>query len=137
MMAEILLFQRLKKYTGAWMDQPDDWVWTTPALDPQGFGLFWRDNVGLANLLWLALDMERPPDRPYNMRYHPLCTALILQGPKVDLDGLPIHHQAEALTLAQFRNLCESEILRSEATQKSWLVQLAQLANRRLAHAHA
>lgn len=124
-------------HRGPWMSYPDNWVWTTPARQPQGFGLHWRDNVGLANLLWLALDMERPPAAPYNMRYHQLCMLFVVHGAKMELDGLPIFSQAEALTLAQFRNLCLSSHFAAPAPVHNIAPLLVTLANRRLEHAHA
>ena len=132
MNAEILFLQCAKGHTAAWMPDPDDWVWTTPAHQPQGFGLNWRDNVGMANLLWLALDMERPPSRNYNMRYHKLCMLLVEGGHSMQLAGLSVFDQAGSLTLAQFRNLCYTP--GPADTQIAPL--LAILANGRLAHAY-
>lgn len=141
MSAEILLFKRLNNHHGTWMPRIDDWIWTKPSREPQGFGLDWRiveNGVGRANLLWLALDMERPPDRPYDWRYHNLCVLLITAGPKMELGGLPLFSQAEALTLAQFRNLCDSAHFSVPApyTNNNIALLLVQLANRRLEHAH-
>jgi hypothetical protein len=53
-----------------WMPEPDSWVWRRPCGMIQGFGLTWRERVGLANLQWLALDMRRPPQVPFEARNH-------------------------------------------------------------------
>lgn len=136
MSAETLLFQRLEAHNCCWMEHPDDWMWTKPSGEPQGFGLGWRYSVGHANLLWLALDMARPPDRPYDWRYHQLCVMLVVQGSKMELGGLPIFSQAEALTLAQFRDLCETGRFVAPAPITSIAPLLSKLATRRLEHAH-
>ena len=129
----IALFGR---HRGVWMERPDDWVWSTPDGQPQGFGLFWRQNVGLANLLWLALDMLRPPNTPYNWRYHELCALLVIHGAQMELDGLPLLSQVEALTVAQFRNLCETANFAAPAPVPNISKLLVLLANRRINHAH-
>lgn len=129
MSAEILLFNRLKNHTGAWMARPGDWVWTAPGGQPQGFGLNWRDNVGRANLLWLAMDMDTPPSRQYNLRFHQLCMLILTHGEKMGLAGLPLFDQAGTLTLAQFRNVCQEH-------NESIYPLLVLLANRRMEHAH-
>lgn len=136
MTAETLLFKQLEGYRSTWMARPDDWVWTTPARHPQSFGPAWRLAVGLANLLWLALDMDRPPDHPYDLRDHPLCTLLIMYGTKMELGGLPIFSQSEALTLVQFSNLCGTERFTAPAPIPDITRRLAVCANRRLKHAH-
>jgi hypothetical protein len=46
--------------TPFWFGEPSDWVWVTPDGFTQGFALI-REQVGLVNLLWLALDMTEPP----------------------------------------------------------------------------
>ncbi len=136
MTAEILLFQNWKTHKGVWMKAPGDWVWTSTDGQPQGFGLFWRQNTGLANLLWLALDMDQAPSARYNWRHHQLCAMLVVHGPKMVLDGLPLFSQAEALTLAQFRNLCEPAKFSTPYPIPNIAVLLVMLANKRLEHAH-
>lgn len=61
-----------------WMPNPDSWVWPLAEGHPpsQGWGRTWRSNPGLANLLWLLLDMGRPP-RFYNVRANLDYTSLI------------------------------------------------------------
>lgn len=131
MSAELLFLSQIRRHTSAWMTDPDDWVWTTPEMNPQGFGRCWRDDVGRANLLWLALNMDTPPSRPYNMRYHKLCMLLVETGSVMSLGGLPLFDQAGALTLAQFRNLCAAPA----ANDTLIAPLLALLANRRMKHA--
>jgi hypothetical protein len=63
----------------AWMPDPDSWTWTGPDGRPQGFGDCWRDDPGQANLLWLALGLDRPP-QVYNARANPLYMLVLLGG---------------------------------------------------------
>lgn len=137
MTADIIFLNRWKNHTGCWMKNPDSWIWTTPALQPQGPGMLWRADAGGANLLWLALDMEQPPTRPYNWRYHQLCVMLATYGSKAELAGLPLFDQAASLTLAQFRNLCLTSHFTAPPPVPGDLPKLlALLANQRLQHAH-
>lgn len=133
MIAEIRCLLALEDHQSHWMQDPDDWVWTTPERQPQGFGLAWRDCIGRSNLMWLALAMEHPPSRPYDMRHHQLGMLLVTTGHSLLLGGLPLFDQAGSLTLAQFRNLC----LQSAPNNTSLAPLLCLLANERLTHAHA
>ncbi len=135
MSAEVLFLKQVKAHSAFWMDRPGDWVWSTAAGQPQGFGLVCRDEVGLANLLWLAMDMSRPP-QTYDLRHNNLCLLITLHGRKMGLDGQWLFNQAEALSLAQFRNLCRTA--KFDAPQQSMQIAplLDILATRRLEHAH-
>lgn len=53
-----------------WMPEPGSWIWHRPCGMIQGFGLTWREHVGVANLQWLVLDMQRPPQGPFEARNH-------------------------------------------------------------------
>lgn len=133
---EAKIFNLFQSHTGAWMERPGDWVWTTPAKQPQGFGLDWRDNVGRANLQWLCMAMATPPDRPYNWRYNNLLTIITLYGDKMEVGGQPLFSQAEALTLAQFRNVLEGSGFTAPAPYTHIDQLLLLLCNERLEHAH-
>lgn len=124
---------RWHNHRAAWVDQPEEWVWPGP-IGNQGPGLHWgMGQIGIANLLWLALDMDRPPAR-YSARDNPLYTYLIVHAASLKLDGLPLDDQAASLTLEQFRDRCQAT---GPAQQRGDILPLlCLLANRRLNHAH-
>lgn len=62
-----------------WMPRPDSWMWQRVDGTTQGFGATWRDHVGLCNLLWLALDMDKPPTL-FDARQHHLYMLLLMYG---------------------------------------------------------
>lgn len=136
MMGEAKILQLFGSHTGAWMPRPADWVWVTPAKQAQGFGLSWRDNVGLANLQWLCMAMDTPPSRSYNWRCHNLLTIVTMYGDKMEVGGQPLFNQAEALTLAQFRNILRDTGFSAPAPYNHIDQLLLLLANERLEHAH-
>jgi hypothetical protein len=78
MMGTVLPFVR-QVVNPNWMPNPDNWMWTTPENTRQGFGRTWRAQPGLANLLWLALDMNTPP-RLFDARQHQLYCLLLMYG---------------------------------------------------------
>ena len=121
----------VRRHRAPWMLHPDHWTWQTPEGLPQGFGLCWRRDVGSANLMWLALDMELPPSR-YNMVYHSLCTLLMMHASKMVLGGQPLVDQAACLTLQQF-----SAELEKDKSTGNVLPLLALLARGRLNRAIA
>lgn len=111
------LLQALHSYQPFWMSTPAEWVWHGPS-GPQGFGLnrppspidseqvdesTYR-NFGLTNLLWLSMDMARPP-RHYDARLNSLYCMLLISAGGMLVDGLPIIEQASTLTLRQFHDL--------------------------------
>ncbi len=119
-----------------WCPDPDNWVWTRP--DGAGQGLFpWREDTGLINLVWLMLDMDKPPET-YDLRDNALIAKLIVGGGRcATLSGMPLYDVAALSTLLQFR----AAIQWPSATNTSRLVfelipDLTQLIDRRLAHAH-
>lgn len=134
MSAEILLFQRLNQFS-AWMPEPRSWIWTTPGNQMQGPGIV-HEKPGLANLLWLSLDMDKPPQQ-YDARANHLYCMLATQAHKMELGGLALIEQADGLTLAQFRNMCNSVHFAAPAPIPDIAPVLAHLASRRLVYAHA
>jgi len=60
-----------------WMADPTAWYWKRPDGMPQGFGLGWHAHPGLANLLWLSMDLEHPP-QVYDGGTNPLYTSTIM-----------------------------------------------------------
>lgn len=133
MSAEILFFQRLRHF-GAWMIEPRSWIWTTAGGQPQGPGAHLNE-PGLANLLWLSLDMDKAP-RQYDARQNQLYSLLATRANKMELDGLPLIAQADGLTLAQFHSLCKTARFAAPAPHPDIAPLLAHLANRRLTYAH-
>jgi hypothetical protein len=126
-----------RRHCCTWMPRPDDWVWQVPgAPQRQGFGLNWRDPLAGANLLWLALDMDRPPTH-YNARLNPLYMLLVAQAPMVKLNGVDLVDQAASLTLRQFFRECETGQLEGSCELTRFLPVITLLAHRRLDNAHA
>lgn len=111
-----------------WFPAPDCWFWRRPDGVRQGFGLTWRGDPGMANLLWLALDLERPPTI-LDARRIPLYSWLLLHGQ-------PLASSASILTLAQWtRDLGMSAVL-PNVRRIPQFQQLLNLAEKRLHHAH-
>lgn len=135
MSAEIFMMS-MKRHQSTWMDRPGDWVWESIGGQLQGFGLSWRDNVGLANLLWLAMDMEAPP-KIYHMRTNVLATLLTMHGGQMKLGGLPLFDQSASLTLAQFRNALTIQAFEAPPPCPNISPVLTTLANGRLVYANS
>lgn len=134
MTAEIHFLNSWRGHRATWMPDPDSWRWKAPDGGLQGFGWCWRDMVGLANLTWLAMDLITPP-LTYDLNGNMLANLLWRDGRTMLLDNLPLYEQAEALTLAQFRNLCTRDKLYSPRKINVAPV-LYLLASQRLEHAH-
>ncbi len=77
-----------------WMSNPDHWVWRRPDGAAQGFGMSWRDNVGLANLQWLSMNLDHPP-ADYDAHSNKLYMWATLQGHA-------LQRRAEILSLRDF-----------------------------------
>lgn len=86
-----------------WMPKPREWVWVRPDGRMQGFGVLWPDQPGLANLLWLAMDMGSPPQR-YDSASNTLFSLVLLHAEMAKLDGGLLHDWAGVLTLRQFHD---------------------------------
>lgn len=120
---------RWRRHRAAWMDQPEGWVWAG-----QGPGLhFCAGQVGVANLLWLSLDMATPP-ASYNARDNKLYVLMLLYSTNMLIDGVPLVEHADCLTLEQFRDLCATGKWSGPVHSILPLIHL--LANKRLNHAH-
>lgn len=131
MSAEIRLFKHLAAHSALWMVNPGQWIWATAAGQAQGPGMVADEDPGLANLIWLALDMEEPPRR-YDLRYHNLVHILLMTSNQLTLAGLPLRDQAASLTLTQFHETCAAE----PHKPGSIIELLALLSKGRLTHAH-
>lgn len=102
-MGSVLQFPGLRHAAAPnWMPQPENWMWYTPDGRVQGFGATWRDTVGLANLLWLALDMKTPPLH-FDARFHNLYMLLLHYGAATTGTLADLVELAELNPLAQFR----------------------------------
>lgn len=123
---------RWRTHRAAWMEQPEGWAWPTPN-GRQGPGRhFVAGQVGLANLLWLALDLPAPP-ASYNGRDNPLYVMLLLHSPVMTVNDMLLIDHAGCLTLEQFRDLCGTG---KWGGPGNILPLLRLLANKRLNHAH-
>ncbi len=135
MTAEVSFLKRIRVHTGLWFPTPNQWCWARPDGHHQGISMLRaEDNRGLANLLWLAMDLERPP-LTYDMRDNGLCVLLMGTGRRTTLDGLPLYQQAAELTLAQFRNACRDGAFVPPAGTDNYAPLLVMLANGRLNYA--
>jgi hypothetical protein len=81
----------------AWMHQPDAWMWRRPDGAAQGFGASWREDPGQANLLWLAMGLDRPP-RNYDACGNALYMFVLIKGQR-------LAEQASLLSLEEFSRL--------------------------------
>lgn len=95
------LYSRLER--PFWMPEPASWVWDCDGR-PQGPGLLITCEPGLANLLWLALDLGRPP-QVYDLSKNSVMTMLLLAGGAARLAGEPLFDRAALHTLAEFHDL--------------------------------
>ncbi len=84
-----------------WMREPDTWTWCRPDGMPQGFGQHWRDEPGVANLLWLSMNRNEPPTH-YDATANGLYGAVLMFGASSKLLGAPLLHMASTKTLNQF-----------------------------------
>lgn len=111
-----------------WMPDPDSWNWPMEAGHPpqQGWGRTWRDNPGLANLLWLVMQMDKPPAL-WNARTMPRYSMVVL-GANGALR--PVVELAALNTLDQFVVKVQQALLHKHDPLTDHLVQLAK---RRLA----
>jgi hypothetical protein len=115
-----------------WMPEPASWVWDCDGRR-QGPALLITCEPGLANLLWLTLDMGTPP-QTYDMSLNPVMSMLMLAGSPAKLAGEPLFDQAALHTLQEFHDLLPAEA--SGATLTAIYPLLKMLAARRLRHAH-
>lgn len=87
-----------------WMPAPHTWTWRRPDGKPQGFGPITADAPGLANLLWLSLDLGRPPQE-YDASQNGLYTLLVMHSSTAKLFGEPLLDVAGLLPLREFAAL--------------------------------
>lgn len=118
-----------------WMRRPETWVWQGGS-GMQGFGRNWRDNPGMSNLLWLAMDMDVAP-AVYRANHNPLYIKIIMRGAACRLQGEPIFDVAAVTPLRVFRNMLFDVPEAQPGTLEAAFPLLRTLADRRLSHADA
>jgi hypothetical protein len=116
-----------------WMRNPETWTWTRPDGMSQGFASLMYTQPGLCNLLWLAMDMDRPPSL-YNALANPLYMLLVINR-AAKLRGEPLTDAAGLLSLQQFHDLLPSASVALDPVEHAYPL-LKLLAARRLDHAH-
>jgi hypothetical protein len=84
--AQVISFNQAK--FPYWMPSPARWVWCSPEGKTCGFGLRCVEPPGLANLLWLAMDLPKPPGT-YDVKTNPLYLWAILNH-KVTINGVTL-----------------------------------------------
>jgi hypothetical protein len=120
-----------------WMPHPDDWEWDRGDAVMQGFGQIWRAETGMANLLWLALDRDKPPQDGYDLRANLTAMRVLTHHRKMRLHGRLLTEYAALDTLPQFRDRLKT-VTHTEGSWTSLVrTQLLDSAHRRLAHAVA
>lgn len=129
----VQLFKRLA--SPHWMQNPRSWVWQREDGGPQGFGPICKEHPGLANLLWLSMDMVRPP-LYYDGVNNALYNAVLVLGHSALLDGEPLFDRAALDPLHQFYNrLPDAEAPGARGLETMYPL-LKLLAARRLTHAN-
>jgi hypothetical protein len=113
-----------------WMPDPASWAWRRPDGMVQGLAHIYADNPGLANLLWLALDMPAPP-RQYNVTDNLLAVLVLAQASRSKLNGVPLLDVAALRTLAEFSRLLPEARIAGNELEGAYPV-LRLLALRRL-----
>lgn len=127
------LYARLENPT--WMPQPRSWVWRRPDGQAQGFGPTWFESPGRANLLWLALNLRRPPAE-YDANHNDLYMAILLQGDVSKLAGEPLTDMAGLHSLRCFHALLAGEAPRNGTQLEQMYPLLKMLVGERLRDAH-
>lgn len=84
-----------------WMPRPKSWMWLRGDGMPQGFGTLAYDRPGLANLLWLSLDLDVPP-RNYEANLNSLYVLLFQEAEFTFVDGTALTDIASLSTLREF-----------------------------------
>lgn len=133
MSAQVLPFVR-RVVNPNWMPNPDRWVWPTAEGAMQGFGYTWRSNVGLANLLWLVLDMETPP-RCFDAHKHNAYMMIMLYGAAHNGTLAELVQLAELNGLARFRTELAKKPEMANVPRAKLAPLLLLLAERRLRNA--
>lgn len=84
-----------------WMRNPRSWMWARGDGMPQGFGLAALERPGLANLLWLSMDLDVPP-RLYEANKNTLYVLLFQEAEFVQIGGMSLADLAALSTLREF-----------------------------------
>lgn len=101
------LYARLER-NPRWMPNPERWVWKKPDGHAQGFAWVTYDNPGLANLLWLCMDMHTPPT-DYDAGSNPLWTWVLMYQQTAKVGDLLLVDAANFLSLKEFHDLLPSD----------------------------
>lgn len=117
-----------------WMDQPERWLWRRPDGAPQGPALITQRSPGMANLMWLSLDMAQPP-RDYDAIRNPLFLQIATSAGSARLAGEPLLDVAALVPLARFAAMLSQAPLSAHALEAAYPL-LRILAERRLRDAH-
>lgn len=135
-MGQVLQFPGMQQALNpAWMPLPGNWMWPTPDGQMQGFGASWRSNPGLANLLWLSLDMEKPP-RLFDCRQHELYMLLFTYGQPTCGTLSRLVELAELTRLRDFPRRLETRPEIARIPRYDLAPLLITLADQRIKHAH-
>jgi hypothetical protein len=84
-----------------WMPRPQSWMWLRGDGMPQGFGTLAHERPGLANLLWLSLDLDAPP-RTYEAHMNSLYVLLFQEAEFTFIGGTSLVDIAGLSTLREF-----------------------------------
>ena len=116
-----------------WMPNPQAWRWQTPEGHFQGICPVDITNArpGLVNLMWLALDLAKPPAVPFDARDLSLFKWVVWRACDERLGPHTLESLAEMHTLEQFATAA------SRLPGHTAIGQLGRLAMKRLADAHA
>ena len=136
-MGQVLQFSGMRQAMQPnWMPNPDSWMWQRPQGGMQGFGATWRDHVGLSNLQWLALDLERPPAL-FDARNNNLYMLLLMYGSPTSGTLAHLVELAELNPLSVFRRKLEAQPHLADVPRHHLAPLLIHLACRRLYRANA
>jgi len=116
-----------------WFSDPQDWRWRKPDGTVQGLHLVVEHTPGLANLLWLALDLDLPPpayDGATNLLFMSVLTTSVASR----LNGQPLLDLASVKTLQEFHDMLPTQI-QGHNLERHYPA-LKALARRRLDHAN-
>lgn len=102
-----------------WMPHPKDWLWTRPDGQEQGFGRMYDDMPGLCNLLWLTMELGRPP-REYDAVKNPVYMLVLMKSGTAKLAGMPLLDAAAMHTLREFHHLLPDEAPQGNLLERSY-----------------
>lgn len=110
-----------------WFRQPEAWRWSTSEGLPQTLHV--PHSPGLTNLLWLSLDMNKPPGE-YELQKNALALMLLAWGPATYFDGVSLLDAAGIMPMAKFYDRLRSEPIKGNPLQNLYPLILALLKGR-------